>query len=69
MPWGATLCCSPRQDRRSRRDRRDRGNVTGSVHFRPIVVGGKFSVVKDDATGVLYRMTGAVRIDEQLAPH
>jgi len=26
-------------------------------------------VVKDDATGVLYRMTGAVRIDEQLAPH
>jgi uncharacterized protein len=36
--------------------------------FDPIVIGGKFSVVKDDATGVLYRLTGAVRIDEALAP-
>jgi len=31
--------------------------------FDPIVIGGKFSVVKDDATGILYRMTGAVRVD------
>jgi uncharacterized protein len=36
--------------------------------FDPIVIGGKFSVVKDDATGVLYRMTGAVRVDAALAP-
>jgi len=36
--------------------------------FDPIVVGGKFTVMKDDATGVLYRMTGAVRVDEALAP-
>jgi hypothetical protein len=39
-----------------------------SYTFDPIVVGGKFSVVKDDATGVLYRMTGAVRVDNVLAP-
>jgi hypothetical protein len=39
-----------------------------SYTFDPIVVGGKFSVVKDDATGVLYRMTGAVRVDDALAP-
>jgi hypothetical protein len=39
-----------------------------SYTFDPIVVGGKFSVMKDDATGVLYRMTGAVRVDEALAP-
>jgi uncharacterized protein len=32
--------------------------------FDPIVVGGKFSVLKDDASGILYRMTGAVRVDE-----
>ena len=31
--------------------------------FDPIVVGGKFSVVKDDATGILYRMTGASRVE------
>lgn len=31
--------------------------------FDPIVVGGKFSVVKDDASGILYRMTGAARVD------
>ena len=31
--------------------------------FDPIVIGGKFSVVKDDATGILYRMTGAVRVE------
>jgi hypothetical protein len=31
--------------------------------FDPIVVGGKFSVVKDDSSGILYRMTGAVRVD------
>ena len=36
--------------------------------FDPIVVGGKFTVMKDDATGVLYRMSGAVRVDEALAP-
>jgi hypothetical protein len=36
--------------------------------FDPIVVGGKFSVLNDDATGVLYRMTGAVRVDDALAP-
>ena len=39
-----------------------------SYTFDPIVVGGRFSVVKDDATGVLYRMTGAVRVDDALAP-
>jgi len=39
-----------------------------SYTFDPIVVGGKFSVVRDDATGVLYRMTGAVRVDDALAP-
>ena len=37
--------------------------------FAPIDFGGKFSVVKDDATGGSYRMTCAVRIDGQLAPH
>ena len=31
--------------------------------FDPIVVRGNFAVVKDDASGVLYRMTGAGRID------
>jgi len=31
--------------------------------FDPIVVGGKFSVVKDDASGILYRMTGASRVE------
>jgi hypothetical protein len=31
--------------------------------FDPIVVGGRFSVVKDDATGILYRMTGASRVE------
>ena len=36
--------------------------------FDPIVVGGKFSVVKDDASGILYRMTGATRVDEAVAP-
>jgi hypothetical protein len=36
--------------------------------FEPIVVGGKFAVVKDDASGILYRMTGAARVDEALAP-
>ena len=39
-----------------------------SYTFDPIIVGGRFSVVKDDATGVLYRMTGAVRVDDALAP-
>jgi hypothetical protein len=34
-----------------------------SYTFDPIVVGGKFSVVKDDATGILYRMTGASRVE------
>ena len=36
--------------------------------FDPIVVGGKFSVVKDDASGILYRITGATRVDEVVAP-
>lgn len=36
--------------------------------FDPIVIGGKFSVVKDDSTGILYRMTGATRVDETFAP-
>jgi uncharacterized protein len=36
--------------------------------FDPIVIGGKFSVVKDDANGILYRMTGATRVDEGSAP-
>ena len=36
--------------------------------FDPIVIGGKFSVVKDDSTGILYRMTGAARVDEAAAP-
>jgi len=31
--------------------------------FDPIVIGGRFSVVKDDASGILYRMSGAVRVD------
>jgi len=31
--------------------------------FDPIVVGGRFSVVKDDATGILYRLTGASRVE------
>lgn len=36
--------------------------------FDPIVIGGKFSVMKDDSNGILYRMTGATRVDEALAP-
>ena len=36
--------------------------------FDPIVVAGKFSVVKDDASGILYRMTGASRVDGAAAP-
>jgi len=31
--------------------------------FEPIVVAGKFSVVKDDPAGVLYRMSGAAQVD------
>ena len=31
--------------------------------FEPIVIGGKFSVVKDDSSGVLYRMTEAGRVE------
>ncbi len=31
--------------------------------FDPIVVSGKFAVVKDDPSGVLYRMTDAGRVD------
>ena len=30
--------------------------------FEPIVVSGKFAVLKDDPTGVLYRLTDAVSI-------
>jgi uncharacterized protein len=36
--------------------------------FDPIVIGGKFSVVKDDSAGILYRMSGAARVDEGTAP-
>ncbi|MEO8344311.1 MAG: DUF3299 domain-containing protein [Betaproteobacteria bacterium] len=36
--------------------------------FDPIIVGGKFSVVKDDASGILYRITGAKRVDEVTVP-
>jgi uncharacterized protein len=36
--------------------------------FDPIVVGGKFSVLKDDASGILYRISGATRVDEAVAP-
>jgi hypothetical protein len=36
--------------------------------FDPIVIAGKFAVVKDDANGILYRMTGAARVDEAAAP-
>lgn len=32
--------------------------------FDPIVVGGRFSVLKDDASGILYRISGASRVDE-----
>jgi len=31
--------------------------------FDPIVVSGRFAVVKNDPSGVLYRMTGAGRVD------
>ena len=31
--------------------------------FDPIVVSGNFAVVKDDPSGVLYRMTDAGRVD------
>ena len=31
--------------------------------FDPIVISGRFAVVKDDPSGVLYRMTGAGRVD------
>jgi hypothetical protein len=31
--------------------------------FDPIVIAGKFAVVKDDPSGVLYRMTDAGRVD------
>ena len=36
--------------------------------FDPIVIAGKFSVVKDDASGILYRMTGAARVDDVSPP-
>ena len=31
--------------------------------FDPIIVSGKFAVVKDDPSGVLYRMTDAGQVD------
>jgi hypothetical protein len=31
--------------------------------FDPVVISGRFSVVKDDPSGVLYRLTGAARVD------
>jgi uncharacterized protein len=34
-----------------------------SYTFEPIVVSGRFAVVKDDPSGVLYRMTDAGRVD------
>jgi hypothetical protein len=36
--------------------------------FDPIVVGGKFSVLKDDASGILYRISGATRVNEPAVP-
>jgi hypothetical protein len=39
-----------------------------SYTFDPIVIAGRFAVVKDDASGVLYRMTDAGRVDAVLAP-
>ena len=36
--------------------------------FDPIVVGGKFSVLKDDASGILYRISGATRVNEAVLP-
>jgi hypothetical protein len=31
--------------------------------FDPVVISGRFAVVKDDPSGVLYRLTGAARVD------
>lgn len=31
--------------------------------FDPVVISGRFAVVKDDPSGVLYRLTGATRVD------
>jgi hypothetical protein len=37
--------------------------------YEPIVVAGRFSVVNDDASGLLYRLTDAAQVDvAQLAP-
>ncbi len=36
--------------------------------FDPIVVGGRFSVLKDDASGILYRISGATRVDAAVVP-
>ena len=37
--------------------------------FEPIVVAGRFSVLKDDATGLLYRLSDAAQVEvAQLAP-
>ncbi|HVE48259.1 MAG TPA: DUF3299 domain-containing protein [Casimicrobiaceae bacterium] len=38
--------------------------------FEPIVVAGRFSVLKDDSTGLLYRLSDAVEVEvAQLAPN
>ena len=39
-----------------------------SYTFDPIVVAGRFAVVKDDPAGILYRMSGAARVDAVSAP-
>src|SRR5258708_28382825 len=39
-----------------------------SYSFDPVVIGGRFSVVKDDSSGILYRMTDAGRADAPPPP-
>ena len=36
--------------------------------FEPVVIGGRLAVLKDDPSGVLYRVTGAGRVDVAPAP-
>ena len=42
-------------------------NFHTDMVLREHVISGKFAVVKDDASGVLYRMTGAGRVDAPVA--
>jgi hypothetical protein len=38
--------------------------------FEPIVVAGRFAVLKDDSTGLLYRLTDAAQVEvASLAPN